>query len=92
MVTAESLSCGTSVVGFKAGAPETITIPEYSEFVDYGNINELEKAIRNTLEKNYDKQTISDIARNKYDAETMYRNYLEYYKSILTDVSVNHCK
>lgn len=85
MVTAESLCCGTPVVGFKAGAPETITIPEYSEFVDYGNVNELEKAIKNSLEQNYDKQTISDIARNKYDAETMYRNYLEYYKSIVSN-------
>lgn len=33
MVTAESLCCGTPVVGFKAGAPETIAIPECSEFV-----------------------------------------------------------
>lgn len=35
------------------------------------------------LEQNYDKKTISDIACNKYDAEIMYRNYFEYYKSIV---------
>lgn len=82
MVTAESLCCGTPVVGFKAGAPETITIPEYSEFVEYGIIGELEKALKNTLRKNNDKHTISDIARKKYDAEVMYKYYLKYYNSI----------
>ena len=39
MVTAESLCCGTPVVGFKAGAPEQIAIKEFSEFVEYGDLN-----------------------------------------------------
>lgn len=41
MVTAESLCCGTPVVGFKAGAPEQIAIKEFSEFVEYGDLNSL---------------------------------------------------
>lgn len=36
MVCAESLCSGTPVVGFKAGAPEQISIQQYSEFVEYG--------------------------------------------------------
>jgi len=36
MICAESLACGTPVVGFKAGAPETISLQEFSTFVEYG--------------------------------------------------------
>jgi putative colanic acid biosynthesis glycosyltransferase len=41
MVCAESLACGTPVIGFKAGAPEEIALPKYSEFVDFGDVSEL---------------------------------------------------
>ena len=43
MIVAESLCCGTPVVGFKAGAPEQITIKEYSEFSEFGNIEILKE-------------------------------------------------
>lgn len=46
MVCAESLSCGTPIVGFKAGAPETIALPDYSEFVEYGDTDSLEQSVR----------------------------------------------
>lgn len=65
MVTAESLCCGTPVVGFKAGAPEQIALKEYSEFVDYGNLDKLEKAVRRWLQK--EKRTdIEDAAKKCY--------------------------
>ena len=35
MVCAESLSCGTPIVGFKAGAPEQISLSDYSNFVEH---------------------------------------------------------
>ena len=34
MVCAESLSCGTPVVGFEAGAPEQISLPNYTLWSD----------------------------------------------------------
>ncbi len=34
MVTAESLCCGTPVVGFTAGGPESIAIDAFSNFVE----------------------------------------------------------
>lgn len=83
MVTAESLCCGTPVVGFKAGAPETITIPEFSKFVGYGDIDALQNAVAATIERRFDRVAVSESAKLKYDAEKMYSEYLAYYKDII---------
>lgn len=83
MVTAESLCCGTPVVGFKAGAPEQIAIPEYSEFVDYGNVELLHQATKNALLNNYSKNAIELEAKNTYSKATMTKNYLNTYEEII---------
>lgn len=71
MVTAESLSCGTPVVGFKAGAPEQIAIKEYSEFVEYGDVESLTGKVKAYLSKEFDKKEISRLAHEKYADEKM---------------------
>ena len=45
MPVAESLSCGTSAVGFVAGAPERIGLPQYSEFAKYGDVDALQELL-----------------------------------------------
>lgn len=79
MVCAESLCCGTPIVGFLAGAPETITIKEYSKFVEQGNIDEIIKAINEYLHKEWDRKKIEYQARNKYSKKTMYDKYYKIY-------------
>lgn len=79
MVTAESLCCGTPVVGFKAGAPETIALPEYSEFVDYGDVGALKSGIDHLIKREINKSVLSDLACEKYNAEKMFYNYFQYY-------------
>ena len=81
MVVAESLSCGTPVVGFQAGAPETITIPEYSSFTEFGNVELLCEKIEKILSVKFNKQEISDKARIKYSLESMVGNYIDSYKN-----------
>ena len=82
MVTAESLCCGTPVVGFKAGAPETISILEYSEFVDYGDTDTLKNVLYKWLAIDINMDAVSKIAVLRYDAERMYEGYLNYYGHI----------
>ena len=82
MVCAESLCCGSTVVGFNAGAPETISLPEYSTFVLYGDIKKLKTAVINMFEQKHDKAKISAEAKRKYSCETMVKNYLEVYRSM----------
>lgn len=84
MVCAESLSCGTPVVGFKAGAPEHISLSDYSEFVENGNIDSLETVVRKWISKeDVDKEEISKIGRKVYAKENMLDGYIEVYNKFI---------
>lgn len=48
---AEALCCGTKVVGFRCGAPETIFKRPYAEYVSYGDSAALGNAIREAILK-----------------------------------------
>lgn len=80
MVTAESLCCGTPVVGFKAGAPEQIAIPEYSAFVDFGDLEPLHKEMKKFLAESFLKIDIALTSNCKYAKQTMTENYLKIYE------------
>ena len=82
MVTAESLCCGTPVVGFKAGAPEQIAIPEYSEFVEYGDLAALESAIEKWMDVP-NRDIISKKAIKAYNREKMCSEYYQLYLELL---------
>lgn len=79
MPVAESLCCGTPVVGFQAGAPERIAIPEYSEFVPYGAVDALADACRRVRQKKAAEE-IAEKARKKFDRERMTEEYLHIYE------------
>lgn len=78
MVCAESLCCGTPVVGFCAGAPETITMSEYSEFVPFGDTDLLCSALENMLQNEISVDT--EITRKHYDRDTMSQAYANLYE------------
>ena len=83
MICAESLSCGTPMVGFRAGAPEQISLSEYSSFVDFGDVAALEAAAREMLGRNIDKQKVCDAAAAKYGKDVMCRAYAEVYRKVV---------
>lgn len=83
LVTAESLCCGTPVVGFKAGAPEKIALPGHSCFVDYGDVEELTKKIIEFLERGKSGE-IEKIAKSTYSMDSMVRQYYEIYNEALS--------
>lgn len=85
MVTAESLCCGTPVVGFRAGGPESIAPPSCSEFVEYGDLDALENALRSKLETMSERSAIAAIASAKFSMENMYYAYHDEYKALLHD-------
>lgn len=82
MVTAESLCCGTPVVGFEAGAPERIALQAYSRFVPFGDVDALQAAAEAMLKQPKDPQ-IASAAAKAYDRERMVEHYIDAYKTLL---------
>lgn len=80
MVTAESLCCGTPVIGFKAGGPESIAISEYSNFVDYGDIDALCDGLQRVSINN--KTELSKLAIKLYSKNYMINAFYHIYKFI----------
>ena len=95
MPVAESLCCGTPVVGFKAGGPESIAIEEFSEFFDYGDIDSLEMSIRKkwlTFKSDEEQMRISTVSCDKYSKEKMSENYLSVYRDLINKCGVENDK
>lgn len=80
MVCAESLCCGTPVIGFKAGGPEQIAIKEYSYFCEYGDVYKMkEKLAEYMLKKN---EQIAVEAKREYSKNRMITEYEKLYYDI----------
>lgn len=86
LVTAESLCCGTPVVGFQSGGPEYIALPGYSEFVPQGDLDALEKALTSWLHKPHHKYLISEDALPVYGQQPMCDKYLFEYERLLQQI------
>lgn len=84
MPCAESLCCGTPVVGYKAGAPEQIALPRYSEFVEHGDLEGLESVLRRWLDrKDLDRQQIAREGCQAYAYRTMVLAFADVYRRLL---------
>lgn len=80
MVTAESLCCGTPVVGFEAGGPESIAISEYTEFIPQEDEAALEKGLRKMFDRVIDAYQVSIEACELYGQEKMCAQYRQIYE------------
>lgn len=86
MVTAESLCCGTPVVGFKTGGAESIALVNYTDFVEYGNVRSLIDAIIRVSNLNINKNKIMIEAYKRFDSKQMSINYSNVYDELVKDV------
>lgn len=85
MVCAESLCCGTPVVGFVAGAPEQIALPRYSTFCPYGDMEALVCAVSDRIRQG--KEAVASLAqeaKERYSRDRMVEEYLSAYHALIT--------
>lgn len=85
MIVAESLCCGTPVVGFEAGAPEQITIKDYSDFLKHGDMEELQKNVMKWMSRRVNPKLISEQAHKKYSKEVMFQKYFAAYRGLINE-------
>lgn len=79
MVTAESLCCGTPVVGFKAGGPETIALEKMGSFLAYGDLDGMMRAIQDVLGCSVEYE---NNAPKVYSKQQMVNSFIECYKKL----------
>lgn len=87
MPVAESICCGTPVVGFKAGAPELIALEGTCEFVEYGDMSAFYEAVMRNIDKKRnlseeEKQKWQAEAQKRYSKESMFAQYEAIYKAL----------
>jgi glycosyltransferase involved in cell wall biosynthesis len=86
MVSAESLACGTPIIGFDSGAPKEVALPGYGQFVSYADLNALESLLHAAKEggvKFMSSNECINFARRRYSKNTMVDAYLKVYQSLL---------
>ncbi len=82
MPVAESMCCGTPIAGFRAGGPESIALSDYSEFVEFGDVESLKNVIAQKwlqFKTPGKSEEISDAAIQIYDKSFMANQYISIY-------------
>ena len=82
LTVAESMCCGTPVVGFKCGGPESFANDKYSEFVSYGDIDALFDSVCKFLKKRFDNKMISAESISLLSSDVCCQKYLNIYKEL----------
>ena len=85
MPVAESLCCGTPVVGFQAGGPESIALAEYTRFVPYGDVAALYDVVLEFMSRPFDPVLIAKDSLEVYSEEKMYMSYERAYREMIED-------
>ena len=77
MLVAESLCCGTPVLGFEAGGPEGIAVKEFTKFVPQGDIDGLLYALKSCLKEG--KSVDAEFCQKLYGKDAMCAAYVRLY-------------
>ncbi len=86
MVSAESLACGTPVIGFDSGAPKEVALPGYGEFVLYPDIDALESLLLRLKAGEFTLMSSTEcekFARARYSKEAMVKAYESIYRELI---------
>ncbi len=86
MVSAESLACGTPVIGFDSGAPKEVALPGYGEFVPYSDLEALESLLLRVMAGEVTLMSSTEcgqFARTRYSKDSMVQAYESIYRQLI---------
>ncbi len=86
LVCAESLACGTPIVGFEAGAPAEVAPQGYGRFFPYGDVDSVVACIERNLESSCDFRSPEQCviyARENFGEQVMVEKYMDCYKQVI---------
>lgn len=83
MVTAETICCGTPLVGFRAGGPESIAMPGAALFCDYGDTDTLYSNLCGVLTGKSVLNADARKAREIYSKKAMKNAYKKVYEELV---------
>jgi putative colanic acid biosynthesis glycosyltransferase len=90
MVSAESLACGTPVIGFDSGAPKEVALPGFGEFVPYPDLEALESLLFRVKTGAVNLMPSNEcirFARSRYSKEAMVKAYEVLYQQLFNTYS-----
>lgn len=86
LVCAESLACGTPIIGFDSGAPTEVAAPGYGHFVDFADLDALSGALLTSLldpSSFHSGDECAHYARSSFGKVTMIGAHLEAYRELI---------
>ena len=86
MVSAESLACGTPVIGFDSGAPKEVALPGYGKFVPYADLDALESLLLRVKAGEITFMSSAacvQFARDRYSKDFMVKAYESLYRQLI---------
>lgn len=86
LTCAESLACGTPIIGFDSGGPSEVAPNPYGHFAPYGCIDELTSLLRAALNGEVlmaSRGECIEYAKNRYSNDRMFQDYLSIYRALL---------
>jgi glycosyltransferase involved in cell wall biosynthesis len=85
-VTSEALTCGTPVVGFDCGGPLEVAPDGYGRWVNYGEIDELQRVLTGVLDGSLPMKTRDECREfgvYRYSRPRMVEQYLDIYQEMV---------
>lgn len=86
MPCAETLCCGTPIAGFCSGAPETVFLQPTALFGPYGDLETLEKNVKQQLNAGFDREKLAKDMQQLYSRDSMHGHFMSIYQELVEKV------
>lgn len=84
-VTAESIACGTPVVGYDATATPELVSQGCGQIIPVGDLNGAENAIKRILDGPSLRESCREFAVKEFDKSKLVSEYIEVYQNLIDD-------